>query len=200
MQQYKLVSKYTITSFKHGKSDSNKSDLPNILNQEFTADRPMQKLTTDLTYVRVKGRWCYACLVLDLYNREIVGWSVGPHKTADLVLEAMRSIPYDLTKVDVFHTDRGSEFVNKKLDELLADKAIERSLSAPGVPYDNAVSERTYRSFKTEFIKAYKFESLEQLALLTQDYIHWWNHKRRHSTLNNLSPLVFKAQTELATA
>ncbi|NYS35815.1 IS3 family transposase, partial [Streptococcus danieliae] len=106
MQKYKLVSKYTITSFKHGKSDSNKSDLPNILNQEFTADRPMQKLTTDLTYVRVKGRWCYACLVLDLYNREIVGWSVGPHKTADLVLEAMRSIPYDLTKVDVFHTDR----------------------------------------------------------------------------------------------
>ncbi|WP_160332342.1 IS3 family transposase [Streptococcus danieliae] len=68
------------------------------------------------------------------------------------------------------------------------------SLSAPGVPYDNAVSERTYRSFKTEFVNAYKFESLEQLALLTQDYIHWWNHKRRYSTLNNLSPLVFKAQ------
>ncbi|MVX58722.1 transposase [Streptococcus danieliae] len=66
---------------------------------------------------------------------------------------------------------------------------FEPSLSAPGVPYDNAVSERTYRSFKTEFIKAYKFESLEQLALLTQDYIHWWNHKRRHSTLNNLSLL-----------
>ncbi|WP_371414974.1 IS3 family transposase [Streptococcus danieliae] len=60
----------------------------------------MQKFTTDLTYVRVKGKWCYACLVLDLYNREIVGWSVGPHKTADLVIEAMRSIPYDLTSED----------------------------------------------------------------------------------------------------
>lgn len=193
MQKYKLISKYTLTAFKPGKSASNKDDLPNIVNQEFSADRPMQKLTTDLTYIRVSGKCCYACLILDLYNREIVGWSVGSNKNADLVLEAMKSIPYDLDKVEVFHTDRGAEFVNKKLDELLADKAIERSLSAPGVPYDNAVSERTYRPFKTEFVNAYKFKSSEQLALLTHDYIHWWNHKRKHSTLNNLSPLTFKA-------
>ena len=152
MQKYKLISKYTLTAFKPGKSASNKDDLLNIVNQEFSADRPMQKLTTDLTYIRASGKQCQACLILDLYNREIVGWSVGSNKNADLVLEAMKSIPYDLDKVEVFHTDRGAEFVN-----------------------------------------AYKFKSLEQLALLTHDYIHWWNHKHKHSTLNNLSPLTFKA-------
>ena len=159
MQKYKLISKYTLTAFKPSKSTSNKDDLPNIVNQEFSADRPMQKLTTHLTYIRVSGKWCYACLILDLYNREIVGWSVSSNKNADLVLDAMKSIPYDLDKVEVFHTDRGAEFVN-----------------------------------------AYKFKSLEQLALLTHDYIHWWNHKRKHSTLNNLSPLTFKARSKLAPA
>jgi transposase InsO family protein len=200
MAKYNLVSVYTLKSFKHGNSGSNKAETPNVLDQDFTATRPMEKLTTDLTYVKVGRTWHYTCLILDLYNREIVGWSVGPNKTADLVLQAMSSIPYDLRQVDIFHTDRGTEFVNRKLDDLLVKNGIQRSLSAPGTPYDNAVSERTYRAYKTEFVSEHKFESLEQLALLTRDYIHWWNNKRKHTTLGYLPPIKYKEQEFLNAA
>ena len=196
---YNLVSVYTVKSFKHG-TTSNKADTPNILNQEFTATRPMEKLTTDLTYVKVGRTWHYTCLILDLYNREIVGWAVGPNKTADLVLQSILSIPFDLRQVDIFHTDRGTEFVNRKLDDLLVKNSIQRSLSAPGTPYDNAVSERTYRAYKTEFVNQHRFESLEQLALLTCDYVHWWNHKRKHTTLGYLSPIKYKEKVVMNAA
>lgn len=194
MAKYNLVSVYTFKNFKHGNSVFNRANTPNVLDQDFTATRPMEKLTTDLTYVKVGRTWHYTCLILDLYNREIVGCSVGPNKTADLVLQAMLSITDDLRQVDIFHTDRGTEFVNRKIDDLLIKNGIHRSLSAPGTPYDNAVSERTYRSYKTEFVSQHKFESLEQLALLTRDYIHWWNNKRKHTTLGYLAPIKYKKQ------
>ena len=127
-----------------------------------------------------------------MYNREIIGVSVGEHKTADLVLEAMKSIPYSLKDTELFHTDRGSEFVNSKLDQLLETNGIERSLSAPGTPYDNAVSERTYRSYKTELVKQMEFQTIDSLRVFTLDYVHWWNHVRIHSSLNNLTPVEFK--------
>lgn len=192
MEKFRLVSVYTRPKFNPMRTKPNTSEVGNRLEQNFSAKRPMEKLTTDLTYVRVKDKWCYCCLVLDLYNREIVGMSVGKHKTADLVMEALNTIPYSLKEVDLFHTDRGSEFVNQKLDQLLEENDIQRSLSAPGTPYDNAVSERTYRSFKAEFINRNKFETIEQLRLFTQDYVHWWNHCRLHSALHNLSPKDFK--------
>lgn len=200
MKKFNLASVYTIKAFKPQNSGSNKADTPNLLNQDFTAVRPMQKITTDLTYIKINRTWCYACFVLDLYNREIVGWSVGKNKDADLVLEAMKSIPYELRQVEIFHTDRDTEFVNRKLDELLMTNGIKRSLSAPGTPYDNAVSESTYRAFKIEFVSEYKFESLEQFALLIQDYVHWWNYKRKHTTLGYLAPMTYKQEMHLATA
>ena len=116
---------------------------------------------TDLTYVRVDRRWAYVCLIIDLSNREIIGLSVGWHNTAELVKQAIQSIPYALTKAKLFHSDRGKEFDNQLIDEMLEAFGITRSLSQAGCPYDNAFAESTYRSLKLEFINQETFQSLK---------------------------------------
>lgn len=111
----------------------------------------------------------------------------------DLVKEAIQSIPYALTKVKLFHSDRGKEFDNALIDEMLEASGITRSLSQAGCPYDNAVAETTYRSFKLEFIKQETFRSLAEITLKTKDYIHWWNHHRIHGSLNYQTPMAQRA-------
>lgn len=190
MKRLNLVSVYQQASFKPHSKGKNEAPIPNLLDRQFHQRKPLEALVTDLTYVRVGNRWAYACLIIDLFNREIIGLSVGWHKTADLVKEAIQSIPYALTKVNIFHSDRGKEFDNQLIDEMLVAFGISRSLSQAGCPYDNAVAESTYRSFKLEFINQETFQSLEELSLKTKDYVHWWNHHRIHSSLNYQTPIT----------
>ncbi|CCI63597.1 Transposase insF for insertion sequence IS3A/B/C/D/E/fA [Streptococcus dysgalactiae subsp. equisimilis AC-2713] len=110
MKRLNLVSVYQKTTFKPHSRDKNEAPIPNHLDRQFKQERPLQALVTDLTYVRVGNRWAYVCLIIDLYNREIIGLSLGWHKTAELVKQAIQSIPYALTKVKMFHSDRGKEF------------------------------------------------------------------------------------------
>ena len=145
--------------------EKNEAPIPNRLDRQFDQERPLEVLVTDLTYVRVDRRWAYVCLIIDLFNREIIGLSVGWHKTAELVKQAIQSIPYALTKVKLFHSDRGKEFDNQLIDEMLEAFGITRS-------------------FKLEFINQETFQSLEELALKTKDYVHWWNYHRIHGSLN----------------
>lgn len=88
---------------------------------------------------------------MDLFNREIIGYSAGPNKTADLVYKALASIKGNLHNIKMFHTDRGKEFDNKLISEALETFRIQRSLSMKGCPYDNAVAEAMFKVFKTEF-------------------------------------------------
>ena len=193
MKRLNLVSVYQKATFKPHSKGKNEAPVPNFLERQFNQQKPLETLVTDLTYVRVANRWAYVCLIIDLFNREIIGLSLGWHKTADLVKEAIQSIPYALTKVKLFHSDRGKEFDNALIDEMLEAFGITRSLSQAGCPYDNAVAESTYRSFKLEFINQENFRSLEELTLKTKDYVHWWNHHRIHSTLNYQTPMTKRA-------
>lgn len=161
--------------------------------RQFNQQKPLETLVTDLTYVRVANHLAYVCLILDLFNREIIGLSLGWHKTADLVKEAIQSIPYALTKVKLFHSDRGKEYENALLVEMLEAFGITRSLSQAGCPYDNAVTESTNCSFNLEFINQETFRSLEKLTLITKDYVHWWNHHRNHGSLHYQTPMAKRA-------
>lgn len=175
MERLHLVSVYQKVAFKPHSKGKNEAPIPNYLHRQFNQERPLEAIVTDLTYVRVGKCWAYVCLIIDLFNREIIGLSVGWHKTAELVKQAIQSIPYALTKVKVFHSDRGKEFDNQLIDDILQAFGITRSLSQAGCPYDNAVAESTYRAFKIEFIHQETFQSLEELVLKTKDYVHWWN-------------------------
>ena len=152
----------------------------------------MEVIISDLTYVRILNKWCYVCLIIDLFNREIIGYSAGKHKDASIVEKAIKSIKYDLNKISIFHSDRGNEFKNKIIDDILIKFNIQRSLSQKGTPYDNAVAEATYKIFKTEFCFNKIFDSFEQLELELFDYVHWFNNSRIHSSLGYLTPMQYK--------
>src|SRR5699024_3250837 len=189
MNEQGLVSKYTIAQFKPYKTTCNESEVGNVLNREFKRDQELEVVVSDLTYVRVGNNWHYICLLTDLFNREIVGYSAGPHKTAALVQRAFASVPYNLNHLELFHTDRGSEFKNHLIDETLDTFGIERSLSEKGTPYDNAVAEAM---FKTEFINGTVFLSQQVLDLELFDYVNWFNNIRIHGSLDYLTPMEYK--------
>ena len=144
--------------------------------------------------MRVGGKWAYVCLLIDLANRSIAGHSADTSRTADLVMAAFATLDFPLTEVEVFHTDRGSEFDNAKIDELLDVFDIRRSLSRKGNPYDNAVAESTNRLLKKELIYRNHYTSLEQLRSDLNDYVWWFNNQRLHSTLGYRSPNEFTQQ------
>ncbi|SAM49605.1 ISEfa8, transposase [Enterococcus faecium] len=107
MKRRGLTSTYTIAHFKGQRTACNEAKTANVLDRTFTQEQPLEAIVTDLTYVRVGKKWHYICLILDLFNREIIGYSCGEKKDASLVKEAFGRIPYSLTDVKLFHTDRG---------------------------------------------------------------------------------------------
>ncbi len=197
MKNNNLISKYTKTRLKCKNIQVNNDPVNNIVNRDFNNRKINEIIVSDLTYIKVGFKWFYVCLLIDLYNREIVGYSSGPNKNTELVYQAIMRITRPLSKIEIFHTDRGNEFKNNIIDQLLSTFKIQRSLSAKGCPYDNAVAEATYKVFKTEFINGRKFNDLAQLELELFDYINWYNNLRIHGSLNYLSPVTFRKQMSI---
>lgn len=194
MKKYSLVSKYTIKQFKVHKASCNNKKIENIVNRDFQNRKHLDVVVSDLTYVNVAGKWNYICLLINLFNREIIGYSSGKHKSAQLVYEAFLKTNCSLNDVNIFHTDRGSEFDNKIITEVLGAFNIKRSLSKKGCPYDNAVAEAAYKIIKTEFVEDKIFHSLNDLQVQLFDYVNWYNNHRLHGALNYMSPSRFKAK------
>lgn len=164
MGKYNLVNCYNKRSYKPAKSGVNDSNNQNLLNQNFNVDQEIRVVVSDLTYVLAKDRWAYICVLVDLFNREIISYKVGYEKDAELVLQTFAKIKHKLRKIEIFHTDRGIEFKNHKIDNLLLNNNIKRSLSRKGCPYDNAFCENIYKTIKTEFVCNRQFET-------------WFNYK-----------------------
>jgi transposase InsO family protein len=166
----------------------NEDDGKNLVDRQFDDRYENEVTVSDLTYIRICGRWCYLCVLVDLCHRRIVGSAVGTAKNAELVLSALYSVDFDLRKLKIFHSDRGSEFKNRFLDEVFRVFNIQRSLSAKGTPHDNAVIESTINIIKTEFVKRQKFNSLEEFKLYWFDYVNWYNNVRIHGSLDYKTP------------
>ena len=192
MKRRGMTSAYARRTFKPHKTRVNEARLANILDREFDGYEPRTHLASDLTYVRVGGKWAYVCLLIDLANRSIAGHSADTSRTADLVMAAFATLDFPLTEVEVFHTDRGSEFDNAKIDEMLDVFGIERSLSRKGCPYDNAVDESTNKILKAELVYREVFGTTRELQVKLADYVHWYNNFRMHSTLGYMTPVEFR--------
>ena len=197
MKEQGLVSKYTVAQFRPKKTKVNESEIGNTLNREFNQNQELKVIVSDLTYVRVNQKWHYICILIDLYNREIIGHSAGPHKSAELVQRAFGTVKYNLNRLELFHTDRGSEFKNKLIDEALATFGIGRSLSEKGSPFDNAVAEATFKTIKTEFVSGMVFTSQQELDLALFDYVNWFNNIRIHGSLDYLTPTEYKRKHQI---
>jgi transposase InsO family protein len=119
---------------------------------------------------------------------------VGNQKNAKLVETAFYSVQTDLRQITLFHTDRGSEFKNAVVEEILAAFGIGRSLSAAGTPIDNAVMEAMYKTIKTEFIFGREFADMAEFKLHWFDYVNWYNNVRIHGSLGYMTPNEWHAQ------
>lgn len=195
MKQEGLVSNYTVAQFKPHVDKCNEDKIANVVDRKFNGQPQHNVVVSDLTYVRVGMSWNYICLLIDLFNREIIGYSAGRNKDAKLVMQAFSKVETNLKNINIFHTDRGNEFKNKLIDETLKAFEIERSLSMKGCPYDNAVAEATYKIIKTEFAKNKVFVSLEDLQVELADYVNWFNNHRIHSSLDYLTPREYRENT-----
>ena len=194
MKRRGVTSAYARRTSEPHRTRADEAGLANILDREFDGYEPRTHLASDLTYVRVGGKWAYACPLIDLANRGIAGHGADTGRTADLVMAAFATLDFPLTEVEVFCTDRGGEFDNARIDELLDVFDIRRSLSGKGSPYDNAVVESTNRLLKKGLIYRNHYTSLEQLRSDPDDYVWWSDNQRLHSTLGYRSPNEFTQQ------
>ena len=192
MSDLGLKSAYTKKDYRPPKDTVNEKACPDLLKRNFRGHRPLEALISDLTYVRVAGKWAYTCLFLDLANREIVGHAASIHRDARLVKAALASMDANLFDVGIFHTDRGSEFDNMEIDKMLDFFGIRRSLSRKANPWDNAVAEATFKLYKAEFAYREHFNTIKELQSKLSDYVHWYNNIRIHSTLGYLTPVKFR--------
>ena len=167
-------------------------DASNVLARVFSGRAPRTHVAGDLTYVRAGGRWCYVCLLVDMCNREIVGCSCGRRKDSSLVKAALSNVEFPLTDIEVFHSDRGSEFRDAEVGAVLSAFGIERSVSRPGNPHDNAVVESVNHILKRELVRGRRFASEAELRAQLFDWVNWYNNFRIHSTLGYMSPVEFR--------
>jgi putative transposase len=188
MSKHRLVSNYTLRQTKKHKSPVNNDETANMVQREFDGRSKYEVVVSDLTYIKIAGQWRYLCLLLDLCGRKILGSAVGSQKNAKLVETAFYSVQTDLRRIHIFHTDRGSEFKNQIIEQILDAFGIERSLSARGKPIDNAVAESMYNVIKTEFVFGMEFADLAEFKLRWFDYVNWYNNIRIHGSLDYLTP------------
>lgn len=163
---------------------------PNILNREFTVSKPTAVWVSDITYIATLKGFLYLTIVLDLFDRKIVGWSLADSmSTEETTLPAweMAVKTRKITQNLIFHSDRGVQYANKIFTKTLDSyKCVRRSMSRLQNHNDNAVSESFFSNFKKELINGNKLLTKEQMRIEVYNYIeNWYNKKRRHSFLNN---------------
>ena len=168
---------------------------PNLLQQDFQADRLDAIWLTDITYVATREGFTYLCTVEDLCSRRIVGWATSRTMTAQLTLAALQQA-IDLRAPSpglIVHSDRGSQFASLEYQQRLADHGVRQSMSGRGNCYDNAPMESFFRSYKVEEVSWAKYETHEQATRGVIEYIdRFYNRVRRHSSLGYVSPIAFE--------
>jgi transposase InsO family protein len=189
MASKNLVSCYTVKKKPRAKTTVNDSDQIDLVEGKFNNRKEHEVIVTDTTYIDISGQWHYLCSMLDLSRRSIVGSHVSKKRDSSLAINSMYDIGFDLGKIEILHSDRGSEFNSKAMSELLKCFDIKRSLSRKGTPTDNAVIESFFKTVKIEFVKRHKFTSIESFTKAWNQYVHWYNYKRRHSSLGYRPPL-----------
>jgi putative transposase len=175
-------------------ADEKHEKAPNLLDQNFNAEYPNQKWVVDITYIATKEGWLYLAVILDLFSRAIVGWSMQKRMTKALVMEAWkmacvwRHPPQEM----LHHSDLGSQYTSEAYLDLLREKNCQISMSGKGNCYDNACIESFFSTLKLECANTV-FESRLEAKTRIFEYIEvWYNRKRLHSTLGYLSPLEFE--------
>ncbi len=195
MSQQGLVARRKRRFVRTTDSRHNQPVAPNILERDFSPGQPNCTWATDITYVETKQGWLYLAVVIDLFSRRVVGWSMSQNIDRHLVLSALdmalkaRTPPRGL----VHHSDRGSQYASTDYQQALAARGIQCSMSRKGNCWDNAVVESFFSSLKQELVYTTDFATHEQARSALFEYIEvFYNRQRRHSSLGYVSPVDFE--------
>lgn len=168
----------------------------NLLARDFVAEEPDQKWAADITYIRTAQGWLYLAVILDLFSRRVVGWSMADHMRKELVLDALKAaLGHRCPAEDglLMHTDQGSQYTSSAHCEALEAAGITVSMSRRGECWDNAVVESFNSTLKTELVYRTIFLTRDSARISIAEWIEgFYNRKRRHSTLGYATPIEFE--------
>lgn len=167
---------------------------PNVLNQQFNVSTPNTVWVSDITYIPTQDGWLYLCIVLDLFSRKVVGWSLQASLSSTLTVQALKMATGQRCppKGLVFHSDRGIQYANAQFQAHLSRAGFTQSMSRTGNCYDNAVAESFFGSLKTEEVNDHTYHTHEEAKNAVFEYIEGYNRSRRHSHNQNQSPDQFE--------
>lgn len=173
---------------------------PNLLNRDFSTTGPNQKWVGDISYVSTDEGWMYLAVVIDLYSRAVIGWSMQPTMSKQLVCDALimalwrRGFPRGV----LFHSDRGSQYCSHDFQKLLKVNGIICSMSRKGNCWDNSVAESFFHTIKTELIYSERYLTRERAKNSIFHYIEvYYNRIRRHSAIGSIAPEMFEKQLKI---
>jgi len=167
----------------------------NLINQDFRSCKPNKLWTSDVKMVRTMEGWLYLCIILDVFSRKIVGWAMEAYKGAALVLKSLEMAVYRRGPISecIFHSDRGSEFAAGDVRNYLKANGFIQSMSGKGNCYDNAVTETVFATIEKEKLQQMDLETFKDTRTKIFLYIEgWYNRRRKHSYLGNISPDDFE--------
>ena len=167
----------------------------NLINQNFNTERPDQTWVSDITYVWTSEGWLYLAVILDLFSRQAVGWSMSHSLSQELALKAFRQALWRRSPGSgvIFHSDQGVQYACQAFRDLLKEHKFVQSMSNKGNCYDNAVAESFFHTLKTELVYFESYQTRDEARKSIFEYIEiFYNRQRRHSTLGYLSPVNFE--------
>jgi transposase InsO family protein len=180
-------------------------DAPDLIGQNFTAAEPDTRWCGDITYVNTVDGWAYTATVIDLYSRKVVGYAVADHMRTDLITDALRAALVTRKPAPgvIFHSDRGCQYTSREFAKFCTTNGVTRSMGRRATCYDNAVAESFFATYKKELIHTRPWNDATDVARATFLWVEgYYNRRRRHSTLNYLTPneyeLGYRTVTELA--
>ena len=182
------------------RQDPDAARAPDLVNRDFTADRPDALWVTDLTYVPTRSGMAYVCFIVDAFSRRIVGWRAASNMKTTMVLDALemarRSRGARRLIGLVTHSDAGSQFTSVRFTERLDEIGARPSIGTVADSYDNALAETTNGLYKTECVygpDATGWDDVDELELATLSWVHWFNHDRLHGHCDDVPPAEFEA-------
>jgi putative transposase len=168
---------------------------PNLLNRNFTVDRPNVAWTGDVTYIATEEGWLYLAVVIDLFSRRIVGWSMKTTIDRSLVIDALEMASLGRRPAAgkaIFHSDRGSQYASDDFRKVMEMYGLTPSMSRKANCWDNAVTETLFGSLKVERLHGETFISARAAKDAVMNWNLWYNQKRMHSTIGYQSPVEFE--------
>jgi len=186
--------RYRITT----QQDPRYTPAKNLLGQDFSADKPDHRWVADVTYISTNQGWLYLAVVIDLYSRQVVGWSMSQWIHRKLVIDALKMAIDSRQPQDdlIHHSDRGGQYTSDDFRDELAKHKIQCSMSSTGNCYDNAVAESFFGLLKRERVNRTRYRTRDEARADIFDYIEvFYNRKRRHGYLGNISPVDFEKQS-----